>query len=210
MSAPLAALEYLRAGFSVIPLRPRDKRPLIPWAEFQRRRATEAEVQAWWSADPDAGIALVCGRVSSLVVLEEDPRNGGDKSLAGRSFPPGPTVRTGSGGRHFYFAHSGEPVPKIPSILPGLEVQGEASYVVAAVSIHPNGTAYAWEPGHELGTLPLPTMPFWLRRLVRDRQRGAALDRSRGAGPRETVEVATVLPQLRGSRRSCSGVPSAA
>jgi len=42
-------LAYLRHGFSVIPLRPMDKRPTISWGEFQTRRATEAEIRAWWA-----------------------------------------------------------------------------------------------------------------------------------------------------------------
>ena len=205
MSAQSAAIGHLRAGFSVIPLRPRDKRPLIPWADFQRRRATETEARAWWGADPEAGIAFVCGRVSSLVVLDEDPRNGGDQSLAAFPFPAGPTVRTGSSGRHFYFAHSGEPIPKIPSLLPGVDVQGEGSYVVAPPSIHPNGTAYAWDAGRELGALPLPAMPFWLRRLIRDHQRGQAPDRRHGPGLGGPVAVAAILGQLRGVRRAAGG-----
>lgn len=199
------ATDYLRAGFSVVPLRPRDKRPLVAWADFQRRRATEAEAGSWWNETPDAGLALVCGRVSSLVVVDEDPRHGGDQSLAAFAFPAGPTVQTGGGGRHFYFAHSGEAIPRIPSIMPGVDVQGERSLVVAAGSVHPNGTAYTWAPGRELGTLPLPTMPFWLRRLVRDHQRRQAPPRGHGAGLGAAGEVAALLGQLHHVRRSAGG-----
>jgi hypothetical protein len=204
MNAALAT-KYLGAGLSVIPLRHRDKRPLIPWGEFQQRRATETEIQAWWGADPDAGIAFVCGRVSSLVVLDEDPRNGGHTSLAAFSFPAGPTVRTGAGGHHFYFAHSGESIPKIPSLLPGVDVQGDGAYVVAPPSVHPNGTAYTWESRHELGTVALPAIPFWLRRLVRERQRSHSSDRRRGGGAGEPIEVAAILGRLHGVRRTAGG-----
>jgi hypothetical protein len=137
--------------------------------------------------------------------LDEDPRNGGDTSLAAFSFPPGPTVRTGAGGRHFYFSHSGEPIPKISGILPGVDVQGEGAYVVAPPSVHPNGTVYAWEPGHELGTLPLPAIPFWLRRLVRDHQRSQSPDRRCGAGVHEPIEVSAILNRLHGVRRAAGG-----
>ena len=44
MRAGGAALAFLHAGRSVIPTRREDKRPLIPWKEFQSRRASEAEV----------------------------------------------------------------------------------------------------------------------------------------------------------------------
>ena len=199
MSA-LSALGLLRAGCSVIPLRPRDKRPLLPWTEFQRRRATEAEVTALWAATPDAGAAIVCGRISSLVVLDEDPRNGGNVSLAGFPSSHGPTVRTGSGGRHFYFAHPGDTVPKIPGLLPGVDLQGEGAYVVAPPSIHPNGRPYAWESGRELGAVPLPALPSWLRRLIRERQHLP----SHPPGPHSLgapLEVAAILGRLHGVRR---------
>ena len=41
------ALDLLcKREFSIIPLKPRDKKPLLPsWAEFQRRIPTEEEVE---------------------------------------------------------------------------------------------------------------------------------------------------------------------
>jgi hypothetical protein len=38
-----SALYYLSLGWSVIPVRPRDKRPAIRWMEYQHRRASENE-----------------------------------------------------------------------------------------------------------------------------------------------------------------------
>jgi hypothetical protein len=192
---------------SVIPLRPRTKRPLVPWAEFQQRRASETEVQRWWIDNPDAGTAIVGGRVSSIAVVDDDPRNGGDTSLAPFAFPTGPRARTGAGGHHRYFALAGEPVPKITGLLPGVDIQGEGAYVVAPPSIHPNGTAYAWEPGFALGTVPLPSMPGWLRRLLRDYQQAHRLDRrpSGGGGDAAGPEVTTILGRLHGVRRCAGG-----
>jgi hypothetical protein len=68
------ALEYWRASFSVIPIRlDGTKRPKIKWQQFQNRRASESEVSAWFSEPVDAGIGIVCGRVSgNLEVLDFD------------------------------------------------------------------------------------------------------------------------------------------
>ena len=104
-----AARGLSEKGFSVIPLRPRDKRPLIAWAEYQGRRPRIQEIEAWWRDEPALGVAVVCGRVSGLIVLDIDPRNGGDESLGGRHLPRGPVVLTGGGGRHFYM-----PIPEAP------------------------------------------------------------------------------------------------
>ncbi|NIP90191.1 MAG: hypothetical protein GWO21_15060, partial [Gammaproteobacteria bacterium] len=39
-----AALDYLRRGWSVIPMRERDKRPSIRWQDYQSARAAEPEL----------------------------------------------------------------------------------------------------------------------------------------------------------------------
>lgn len=57
------ALRYLAMGFSVIPVRPRDKRPALnTWKEFQQRRPSEAEVREWFK-DEALNIAIITGSV---------------------------------------------------------------------------------------------------------------------------------------------------
>ena len=67
-----AALMYSKVGFSVIPLRPKEKLPLFPWSEFQKRRASEDEIKKWWSDYPSANIGLVTGTVSGIAVVDLD------------------------------------------------------------------------------------------------------------------------------------------
>ncbi len=65
------ALQLLRGGYSVIPVR--NKRSLFQWKEFQEHRPTEAQVEAWWVEYPDADIAVICGKVSGgLTVIDID------------------------------------------------------------------------------------------------------------------------------------------
>src|SRR5262245_21117873 len=96
-----AALAYLAAGFSVVPIAPGTKRPLAEWKVYQARRPTTVEVRTWYTTHPTAGVAVVCGAVSGLAVIDFDPRNGDGAGLASR-LPSGPTVETGGGGRHHY------------------------------------------------------------------------------------------------------------
>jgi hypothetical protein len=110
----LAAMTYAERGWSVIPIEPRGKRPLVPWLEFQQRLASAAEIDAWFDRWPAANIAIVTGRVSGLVVLDLDPRHGGQASIERLRDEHGPLPRTveaetGGGGRHLYFAHPGGP-----------------------------------------------------------------------------------------------------
>jgi hypothetical protein len=83
-----ASIVYLQHGCFVIPLRPRDKRPAVAWAEFQRRRATEAEIRQWWAHRPDLNVGIVCGRASSLGVIVGAPWRAAP-DLAGRPRPHG-------------------------------------------------------------------------------------------------------------------------
>ena len=145
-----AALAYLVKGWSVIPVG-QDKRPLVPWEQFQHRLPTEAEVRGWYQQHPQAGVGIVCGKVSGLIVLDMDPRNGGDQTLLdwaekGWLLPQGPQAKTGGGGVHFYFKHPGGDIPTIPSLAPGIDLKAEGSYVVAPPSLHPSGRKYQWYP----------------------------------------------------------------
>lgn len=153
-----AALEYVAKGYSVIPVQPRGKTPLVPWSDFMTRKATEAEVREWWSKTPAANIGIVCGNISGgLAVIDIDPRNGGNESVRERELPAGPVVVTGGDGRHVYAkapgVRKGRPVP-------GVDLQAEGAFVVAPPSIHPSGGIYRWENGRELNG-SLPELPMW-------------------------------------------------
>jgi len=183
-----AALAYLDLGWSVIPVESGGKRPLVQWTEFQRRRPTPAEVNAWFGHWPDANVGIVTGAVSGIVVLDVDSRHGGTLSLAQLDLELGPlpmTVEagTGGGGRHLYFLHSGGRVPNRVSLRPGIDLRGDGGCVVAPPSLHPSGRRYTWMLGHAPHAIELSVFPEWLlsqplggtghslahwRRLVRD------------------------------------------
>ena len=161
------ALEYLRRGWSVIPIRPHDKRPAIRWLEFQQRLATEDEVKDWFQRWPDGNVGVVTGVVSGLVVLDIDPKHGGDSSFAKLIQEHGPLphtieARTGGGGRHVYFAHPGGIVRNRVGLVPGIDLRGDGGCVVAPPSIHASGKAYSWLPGQGAQSAALAPMPSWL------------------------------------------------
>jgi hypothetical protein len=161
--------DYLARGWSIIPIRPGDKRPLVRWEEFQHRRPSEDEARGWLRAWPEAGIGIVTGAISGLVVLDVDPRHGGDASLErlerehGR-LPVTLEARTGSGGRHLYFAHPGGLVRNKAALAAGIDLRGDGGYVVAPPSLHASGRRYAWvEDRAPASARPAP-LPAWLLR----------------------------------------------
>jgi hypothetical protein len=72
---------YLARGWSILPLRARDKRPLLGWEPLQSSRPSADQVSDWFKHWPDANIEIVSGEISNLIVLDIDPAHGGDASL---------------------------------------------------------------------------------------------------------------------------------
>jgi bifunctional DNA primase/polymerase-like protein len=191
-----------------VPARPGDKRPCIPWREFQARRASVHEIRAWYRRWPDAGVAIVCGGISGVVVIDFDPRNGDALATLAPRLPQTPTVESGGGGRHFYFATPlGSRIRKIAGILPGVDLQAEHALVTAPPSVHRSGRRYAWLPGHGLEDLSLAPLPPILRQLIalhRAPEIRLAAHAERGSGAR-LITLDAVLRRLAGARRVSSG-----
>jgi hypothetical protein len=161
------AQRYLARGWCVLPLRARDKRPLIVWEALQNTRPTAEQVTDWFKRWPSANIGIVTGEISNLVVLDIDPKHGGDASLERleRRFGPLPaTIEaiTGGGGRHLYFTHPGGLIRNRTGLAQGIDLRGDGGYIVAPPSIHPSGRAYTWAEGHSPEEAVLAALPGWL------------------------------------------------
>ncbi|MGZ8733984.1 MAG: bifunctional DNA primase/polymerase, partial [Acidimicrobiia bacterium] len=117
------------------------KHPRVRWERYQVVRAAESTVRRWWQRWPDANVGVVTGSVSGLVVVDVDPRHGGDATLAdleareGR-LPPTVEAFSGGGGLHLYLCHPGSAVPS-GQLGPGLDVKADSGLVVAPPSRHP-------------------------------------------------------------------------
>jgi hypothetical protein len=171
LSVQQYALRYRSLGWSVIPIRAREKRPLLPWQLYQHQLATEDDVEDWFRRWPTANIAVVTGAVSGTIVLDVDPQHDGDASLSRLEKAHGPipaTVEavTGGGGRHLYFSHPGGTVHNRVGLAEGIDLRGDGGYIVAPPSVHPSGRRYVWKKGRAPGETALASMPEWLLRLV--------------------------------------------
>lgn len=158
------ALDYARRGWHVFPLEVRGKRPLTKRGLLDAT-TDETQIRAWWQRWPDANIGVRTGSISGLVVLDVDPDHGGDASILRLieehgAIPETVASITGGGGRHYLFAHPGgiEIRNTAGKLGRGLDTRGDGGYIVAAPSVHPSGTPYAWEDFD----LALADAPEWL------------------------------------------------
>ena len=147
-----AALWFESQGCSVFPLEPRSKKPyasILPghsWKEFQERRATPDEIRHWFSIAPDANLALVCGSISGIVVIDVDGEDGQKWFQENVPVKPNLFQYTSSKSKfHAFYKHPGAHVRIAPSVavVNQIDVRGDASYVVIAPSVHPTGAQYS-------------------------------------------------------------------
>jgi hypothetical protein len=161
-------------------------------------------IASWWTRWPDANIGIATGRVSSLVVLDVDPRHGGDDSLdvlIGQHghLPDTVEVLTGGNGRHIYFAHEGvDGVGNSSSKLgPGLDIKTDGGFVVAPPSLHSSGQRYEWEvSSHPNDKVPLQPPP-WLVDALSETSGGSPSSdgADRGSDSVDPAEVLAGFPE---------------
>jgi len=171
-SCRAAAFEYLARGWSVIPIEPRGKRPLVPWLELQNRLPSSDEVAGWFARWPDANVGVVTGALSGIVVVDLDERHGAARSLRELeaihgALPRTVAAATGGGGQHVYFAHPGGIVRNMVGLAPGIDLRGDGGCVVAPPSLHASGRRYAWIAGCSPDDARLSPLPQWFGRLAR-------------------------------------------
>ena len=217
-----AALSYAARGWPVLPLhgvregactcgRPDCSSPgKHPRSAHGVNDATadKQQIEAWWGDWPDANVGVATGAVSGLVVLDVDPRNGGDDSLDARIAEHGPlpdTVEslTGGGGRHLLFKHPGGTIRTRPDALGrGLDLKADGGYIVAPPSLHASGKRYEWELSSDPADLEVADAPDWLLALPQAKTRGERRDAGGSDGqPIRNGERNDALTSLAGSMR---------
>ncbi|MDA8287362.1 MAG: bifunctional DNA primase/polymerase [Actinomycetota bacterium] len=155
VASPLAAAahSYARHGIPVFPLRGKDKIPLFPRSEggqgYKDATTDTRKVLEWWRRYPTANIGMPTGTASGLLVVDIDPRHGGDVSLASfldehglrTAFERTRQISTPTGGRHYYFAiDPAAPAASTASRLgDGIDTRGEGGYVVVPPSLRRDG-----------------------------------------------------------------------
>lgn len=170
-----SALGYRSAGFSVIPMSPKDKRPLVAWTEYQRRLPEEAEVKDWWAKTPAAMVGVVTGRLSGCAVVDCDSPEACVKidSMLPEAFET-PIAETPRGGRHYYFRHP-EGLQTKTAVMDKVDIRATGGVAIAPPSINAGGKQYRWLDGLTLCRDSLPEMPETLRAWLMCTPSGAPL-----------------------------------
>jgi hypothetical protein len=179
-----AALRYAADGYEIFPANPNNKAPLTVNG-MKDATSDVTQIRRWWNDHPTALIA--CRIPEGVIVLDVDPRHGGDTTWAEleRHYQPITAGRThlsgrGDGGAHHWFRAPNGPTSIKPlrdwankhgvghkagnnSWTSGIDIlHHNHRYTILPPSPHPEtGQPYMWD---QSGT-PGP-MPTWLAQLI--------------------------------------------
>lgn len=138
------ALDFARQGFSVIPIRPGSKTPLLLWARYQRWPLSLQKIaRIWQRGDYDVAVLCAAGAAPHyrrLVILDYDCPD-----LFARHAPILPkTWITGTGRNGCVHVWLFAPGPVASRKIGALDVKGVGGYCMIPPSLHPSGERYRW------------------------------------------------------------------
>lgn len=165
-----SALCYNSQGICVIPIKPHDKAPAVPWTCFQSKRSTTSEIQHWFGNGHAYNIGLVHGEVSgNYLTIDIDKDKGIYESIAAVHvhLTKGRIEQSGS--------YKGFHIPLRSASLPSfgnktwttplgiVNIRVRGCQTVAPPSIHPNGNRYRFvQKGNVTEISDLSDFMAWL------------------------------------------------
>jgi hypothetical protein len=173
------ALRYAQQlGWKVLLLAPGSKLPFLSKENggqgVHGASSDPDQIRAWGKICRQGNIGIACGEASGIVVIDIDPRNGGEVSIRalaakGHPFPKAPRQRTGNGGYHLVYRHQAGIGGSKGRLGRGIDVKSTGGYIVAAPSwTRPSkdgpGGPYVWEVSPF--DVPPPRMPIWMAQLL--------------------------------------------
>jgi hypothetical protein len=138
---PQLALETAKQGIKIFPVSPVTKKPFPNFTDWPNRATNDLEqVKEWWVIWPEAMIAALTGDPNGFFVLDIDAgeKKKGLESLKALEsvygeLPVTLTVRTPSGGLHFYFS-----IPK------DIDIRNSASIIAEDIDVRGSGGFIVW------------------------------------------------------------------
>lgn len=171
MNIPDELLLLAKHGYRILPVQKASKVPMI--AQWTKRASTNVDViKNWFESYPNCNWGLATGVGSNVIVVDIDPRHGGDAQwqrieLKFGACPKTTTCKTGGGGVHYYFQCPAESIGNSQlSAYPGVDIRGNNGQVIIPPSINATGGRYEWIYA-PWDVEPAPA-PEWLIHVILD------------------------------------------
>lgn len=138
---------YVDRGWSVLPVRPEEKRPFMTnWLQYTHSRASKETITSWFTNLSGAGVGIVTGKVSNVIVLDVESTCPYPIEDILKKYPTQLISRSGSGGYHLFYQYPTN-VPKVANrvrIFDGADLRADGGFIVLPPTIHSSGKRYEW------------------------------------------------------------------
>jgi hypothetical protein len=233
-----AAISYADLGWAILPVwwvqdgrcgcrkAKCDSPGKHPWGRFARHGLLAAtkddgKIRSWFANGHTPNLGIRTGAESGILVIDIDPRHGGDRGSLGQ-LPEAALVATGGGGEHLYFKMPAADIRSFkaedtPKLGPGIDVRANGGYAIAPPSMHVSGNEYKWirDPRGGLADLPQHILEKLIEKpataktaapvtgIIRKGQRNNTFTSFAGAMRRRGMTEAAILAALREENRRC-------
>ena len=153
------ATELHQMGFSISPPIQRGvKSPRFSWKQYQKERASAAQIYQWGEKFPGDNYGIITGAISGIVVLDADDQEA--KKLIENVCPETPMMQISGSKRkskHYIYRYPDgcERIPNVSKLRYhgkqfNLDIRGDGGLIVGCNSIHKDGGTYTevteWTP----------------------------------------------------------------
>lgn len=163
--------DYVNYGWSVLPVKPEEKRPYMTnWLQYTRTRATSEMVENWFKTLSGAGVGAVTGKISNMVVLDVENWCKTPIEDLLNKYPTQMVARSGSGGWHLYYQYP-QNVGKVSNrvgLFEGADLRADGGFIVLPPTLHQNGNRYQWVRKGPLGAFPLAFLELESRPAIQN------------------------------------------
>lgn len=161
--------EYVDSGWSILPVKPDEKRPYMAnWLQYTRTRATKDMVSNWFASLSGAGVGVVTGRISNMVVLDVESWCPVPVDELLKKYPTQMIARSGGGGYHLFYQYP-QNVGKVSNrvgIFEGADLRADGGFLVLPPTMHQSGRRYEWVKRGPLGAFPMGLLDLQSRPTV--------------------------------------------
>lgn len=165
------ALEYIDNGWSILPVKPEEKRPFMTnWLQYTKTRATKEMANNWFRNLSGAGVGAVTGRISNIVVLDVESYCPTPVEELLKRYPTQLISKTGSGGYHLFYQFPTN-VAKVANrvkIFEGADLRADGGFIVLPPTVHPNGNRYEWVKRGVPGAFPMALLDIQAKPIVQN------------------------------------------
>lgn len=147
----------VKLGWSVLPVARGSKAPsiivnnkIVPiqWEKYKTELPDDAKLVTWFKdkTNEDIGIGVICGKLSGIVVVDDDNHDGNFRTDYNSSVK----VRTGNNGYHSYFKYPNQGLNRQILSDQNIEIRGENHFIVLPPTLHAKtDKPYVWDVASE-------------------------------------------------------------